>query len=245
MALYKLILAYDGTNYVGFQRQKARKSVQMELETALKCLGWQGKAVLAAGRTDCGVHASGQVISFDLDWRHGDNVLLRALNAHLPDDIAAQSVCQAAKGFHPRYDALDRTYRYQVYCQLERHPLKARYAWRLWPQPEVDLMNRAAADLIGEHDFKAFGAALKENGTTIRQVFKAVWYSTADGCCFEICANAFLYHMVRRMAFLLVQVGHGKQPQEIVRRGLETGDTGIVALAPACGLTLTEVRYKE
>lgn len=245
MALYKLNLAYDGTNYAGFQRQKGRSTIQQECENALRKLGWQGKAILAAGRTDTGVHASGQVISFELDWRHGDEVLLRALNAHLPADIAVQSLSQAAPGFHPRYDALNRTYQYRIYCQPQRNPLKERFAWRLSPQPDLDLMNRAAQDLLGEHDFRAFGAPMKVNASTTRCVFNAHWQATQDGCDFEICANAFLYHMVRRVVFVLVQIGFGNQPMEIIKRGLETGETGIVALAPANGLTLIKVVYKE
>lgn len=245
MALYKLNLAYDGTNYAGFQRQKGHNTVQLEVETALRKLGWQGKAITAAGRTDTGVHASGQVISFTLDWRHGDDVLLRALNAHLPEDIAVQSVSRPMAGFHPRYDALNRTYNYRIYSQLDRHPLKHRYAWRLWPSLDVDRMNQAAQLLYGEHDFRAFGAALKAGGTTVRCIYKAEWTATEDGCSFEICANAFLYHMVRRIVYLLVQIGQGDQSDEIIKRGLITGETGIVALAPACGLTLTKVNYKE
>jgi len=243
MALYKLILAYDGTEYAGFQRQKGRNSIQQECEKALRKLGWQGKAILAAGRTDAGVHASGQVISFELDWQHGDEVLVRAFNAHLPQDIAVQSLSQAVDGFHPRYDALSRTYQYRVYCHPQRHPLKDRYAWRLWPQPDLDLMNRAAADLLGEHDFRAFGAATQLNGSTMRCVTEAQWQAQEDGCVFEISANAYLYHMVRRIVFMLVQIGYGNQPLEIIGRGLETGDTGIVALAPAHGLTLIKVLY--
>lgn len=245
MALYKLILAYDGTCYSGYQRQKGHNTIQLELENALRKLGWQGKAVITAGRTDTGVHASAQVVSFELDWRHGDEVLLRALNAHLPQDIAAQSVSHVPDGFHPRFDAIDRTYRYQVYCQPERHPLKERYAWRLYPAPDLSLMNQAGVLLLGEHDFRAFGAPLKANATTIRRVIRADWQPEVDGCSFEICANAFLYHMVRRIVYLLVQVGQGRQPVEIIKRGLESGDTGIVALAPACGLTLTHVHYKD
>lgn len=243
MALYKLILAYDGTQYAGFQRQAKRNSVQLEVENALRKLGWQGRAVMAAGRTDSGVHASGQVISFHLDWQHGEEILLRAFNAHLPQDIAAQSVCIAPEGFHPRYDATARLYCYQVYLQADRHPLKDRYAWRLWPAPSLDWMNEAATNLLGEHDFAAFGKALKVDGTTIRTVNKAQWTATGEGLQFEICANAFLYHMVRRIVHVLVQVGFGHQPTGIVRQGFEKGTTGMVALAPAKGLTLVEVQY--
>ena len=244
MAHYKLILAYDGSAYAGFQRQAQKPTVQLALEQALRKLGWQGRSITAAGRTDTGVHALGQVVSFDFSWRHDDQTLLRALNAHLPKDIAAQTLTQAPASFHPRYDALTRHYRYQLYCQPERNPLLEPFAWRVWPQPDLALMNEAAQALLGEHDFRAFGKALKEDGTTTRHIFKANWQQVEDGSSFEISGNAFLYHMVRRIVHTLVQVGLGKDPVEIVKRGLETGDIGSVRLAPAHGLTFVGVDYK-
>ena len=111
---YKVILAYDGTHFFGFQRQGADRTVQLEVEAALRQLGWQGRAITSSGRTDSGVHATGQVIAFDLDWRHGTESLLRALNAKLPDDVAVQAVEVAPADFHPRFDATSRCYRYQV-----------------------------------------------------------------------------------------------------------------------------------
>lgn len=244
MARYKVILAYDGTDYAGFQRQAARVSIQQEVEAALRSIGWKGRAILASGRTDSGVHASGQVISFDLSWKHGEQALLHALNANLPEAITAQQITIAPDDFHPRYDAIARDYGYQIYCQPVRQPLKQRYAWRVWPAPDIILMNLAAQDLIGEHDFVAFGKALKPEGTTMRNVHQAEWKIAPDGCTFHIQANAFLYHMVRRIVYVLVQIGLGKQDVTIVRRGLETGDTGLVALAPAQGLMLQGVYYK-
>ena len=245
MAHYKLILAYEGTQYHGFQRQKNKANIQAEVEAALRKLGWQGRAIIPAGRTDSGVHALGQVISFNLDWKHGDATLLRALNAHLPDDIVVQAVFQAAENFHPRYDALSRTYVYRIYWQQARNPLIDRFAWHLIEAPNLESMNAAASLLVGEHDFRAFGKALKEDGTTIRQVYRAEWQRTGWGATFTIQGNAFLYHMVRRIVYLLVQIGQGKLPEALIERGLETGSTGIVSLAPARGLTLQEVAYPE
>ncbi len=245
MAHYKLILAYDGTDFNGFQRQAIKQSVQAEVEAALRKLGWQGRAIMPAGRTDSGVHALGQVVSFTFDWKHSDQVLQTALNAHLPESIAVQRVSQAAAGFHPRYDALSRTYRYRTYCQAARNPLLDRYAWRLWHSPDLDRMNAAAQDLIGEHDFCAFGRALKQDATTVRKIMQAEWTGGTCQAEFTITGNAFLYHMVRRIVYVLVQVGLGELPGDIVRRGLETGTTGKVNLAPARGLTLLKVAYPE
>lgn len=245
MAHYKLILAYDGTNYNGFQRQAIKTSVQATFEEALRRLGWQGRAIMPSGRTDSGVHARGLVISFNLDWNHPDYALQNALNAFLPADIAVQSVQQVAADFHPRYHALSRQYRYQLYWQSARDPLRDRYAWRLDRKPEISLLQEAANDLLGEHDFIAFGKALKEDGTTIRRIFSADWDDEGDGMSFTIVGNAFLYHMVRRIVYVLVRIGLGELPVETVRLGLENLSTGIVSLAPARGLTLEAVTFNE
>lgn len=245
MAHYKLILAYDGTNYNGFQRQAIKTSVQATFEEALRRLGWQGRAIMPSGRTDSGVHAKGQVVSFNLDWNHPDYALQNALNAFLPADIAVQSVQQVDPDFHPRYDALSRRYRYQLYWQSARDPLRDRYAWRLDRKPELSPMQAAANDLLGEHNFIAFGKALKEDGTTIRRIFSADWVEKEDGMSFTIVGNAFLYHMVRRIVYVLVRIGLGELPTETVRLGLENLSTGIVSLAPARGLTLEAVTFSE
>lgn len=245
MAHYKLILAYDGTNYNGFQRQAIKTSVQATFEEALRRLGWQGRAIMPSGRTDSGVHAKGQVVSFNLDWNHPDYALQNALNAFLPADIAVQSVQQVAPDFHPRYDALSRQYRYQLYWQSARDPLRDRYAWRLDRKPELSMMQAAANDLLGEHNFIAFGKALKEDGTTIRRIYSADWVEEEDGMSFTIIGNAFLYHMVRRIVYVLVRIGLGELPVETVRIGLENLSTGIVSLAPARGLTLEAVTFSE
>jgi tRNA pseudouridine38-40 synthase len=200
---------------------------------------------MPAGRTDSGVHARGQVISFSLDWKHGTDKLVTALNAHLPEDIAVQAAEEVPLAFHPRYDALSRTYRYQLYAQSARDPLVDRFSWRLDTMPDLERMNRAAEALHGEHDFRAFGKALKEDATTVRRIFAAEWAGSSTEAAFTICGNAFLYHMVRRIVFVLVQIGLGRLPEEIVSKGLESGETGIVSLAPARGLCLMEVAYPE
>ncbi|TLN02249.1 tRNA pseudouridine synthase A [bacterium] len=133
MARYQIILAYDGTDFLGYQRQEEARTVQGEVEAALQHLGWQGRSILSSGRTDTGVHASGQVIAVDLDWRHAPEALGKALNARLPDDVAVKAVKVAEKEFHPRFDALWRCYHYRLYCRAERNPLRDRFAWRVWP----------------------------------------------------------------------------------------------------------------
>lgn len=245
MAHYKLILAYDGSAFHGFQRQAGRPSVQACFEEALRQLGWSERAVIPAGRTDTGVHALGQVVSFHLDWKHGDDKLQRALNAFLPPELSVQAVIQVQDSFHPRYDALQRDYRYRLYPAEARDPFRDRFAWRINRALDMQSMQQASRDLLGEHDFKAFGRALMEGGTTVRRIDQANWFRKDDEWQFDICGNAFLYHMVRRIVWHLVRIGLGELPPDTVRTGLESGSTGIVALAPACGLTLMRVHYAE
>lgn len=244
MARYQVILAYDGTAFNGMQRQAHARTVQGEVEDALTKIGWKGRSILAAGRTDSGVHASGQVIAFDLDWGHTPEDLLNALNASLPEDVAAQAVREADPAFHPRYQALSRTYRYQLFCQPQRNPLRERYAWRVWPQLGYERITAGAGELVGAHDFCAFGSPPQEGGPTQRLVEAAVWEQAGDAFVFEITANAFLYHMVRRIVILLVEVGHGRQSPNVIGKYLNGQIPGMVqGLAPPHGLSLAQVIY--
>ena len=175
MVHYKLILAYDGTHFQGFQRQGSIRTVQLELESALRSLGWEGKSILSSGRTDTGVHASGQVVAFELDWAHSPGELANALNACLPEDVVVQQAEVVAAEFHPRYDAVERTYRYHIYLALQRDPLREQFAWRLAPGLDLDLLEQAAALLPGNHDFAAFGNPPRKGGSTIRHIYSATW----------------------------------------------------------------------
>jgi tRNA pseudouridine38-40 synthase len=250
MVHYQIILAYDGSLFKGFQRQAKARSVQGELETALRRLNWQGRAILAAGRTDTGAHASGQVIAFDLDWSHPIAELQQALNGLLPGDIAVQSIRMVNPGFHPRYHATWRRYRYQIYCQPVRQPLLDRYAWQVWPAADRYRLQEAASLLIGTHDFAAFGTPPRPASSTVRTVFQAEWWEEAPHLVFEITAQAFLYHMVRRLVHMQVQVGQGRLAPEAIHQVLQLpqeqpGKGSLLnhGLAPACGLTLVEVGY--
>ena len=246
MARYKIILAYDGTDLFGSQRQATARTAQSELENALRRLGWLGPSVLLAGRTDSGVHASGQVAVFDLVWNHTSVDLVNALNSHLPNSMAVMQAEITATDFHPRFDALSRRYCYRLYCQQARDPLRERFAWRLWPAPDASALTLAANELIGKHDFGAFGTPPRPGNTCVRTVMKAYWYSKGDEWLFEVQADAFLYHMVRRLVFVQVAVGQGKFPVRVVSDMLESRTSIIPAgLAPANGLTLVEVTYPE
>ena len=249
MARYQVKLAYDGTHFQGFQKQARVVTIQGVLEAALRELGWKGSSILAAGRTDTGVHAIGQVVAFDLDWQHPPEALLAALNAYLPREVAAQTAARVRDDFHPRYDAVSRCYRYHIFCQAVRSPLRERYAWRVWPEVDLDRMEKAAQALTGTHDFASFGTPPRSGGSTRRTVMGASWWAVTDGreppeLLFEISANALLYHMVRRLVHLLVRIGQGKLEAEIVSEYLAHPARNLCqGMAPPQGLTLVSVSY--
>jgi tRNA pseudouridine38-40 synthase len=245
MAHYQVILAYDGTDFAGYQRQKRARTVQGEVEAALVKIGWRGTSILSAGRTDTGVHASGQVIAFDLDWKHPTPELMQALNASLPADISARDVCERENGFHPRYDARQRCYRYTILCQESRNPLVERFAWRVWPGLQAEGLQAAARCLIGTHDFSAFGSPPRPESSTVRTITTAEWQSEGDVLKFVVKANAFLYHMVRRLVYAQVLVGQGKLLLEDLKQGIDAVKALPPGLAPAQGLELAGVFYED
>ncbi|MFC1996481.1 tRNA pseudouridine(38-40) synthase TruA [Chloroflexota bacterium] len=245
MARYKVILAYDGTEFFGSQRQADVRTVQSVLENALRKLDWGDQSITLAGRTDAGVHASGQVAAFDLNWNHPPDALLRALNALLPNDLAIRSITACSDKFHPRFDAVERSYRYEIICDPARSPLRERYAWRVWPAPDFELLQTVARSFIGTQDFAPFGGPTNPNGSTIREVKQASWQQQEKLLTFKVTANAFLYHMVRRMVFVLVSCGQGKLEAGNISQVLKASQKQEMfqGLAPPKGLSLIEVRY--
>jgi tRNA pseudouridine38-40 synthase len=245
MAHYKVILAYDGTQFQGYQRQGPVRTVQAAVEEALRGLGWQGKTVFCSGRTDTGVHAVGQVVSFELDWGHSCEALVHALNAGLPEDVAVRDASEVDADFHPRYNAVERQYRYRIYLAPQRDPLRERYAWRVWPAPDLERLRAAAGLLPGNHDFAAFGNPPQAGGSTVRHIYGADWEPEGDELRFTIRGNAFLYHMVRRLVFVQVQVGQNRLNLDEMETGLRCARPLPPGLAPAQGLVLMEVRFAE
>lgn len=243
---FAALTAYDGTAYHGFQRQKNAPTVQQQLEEVLAAIAGSPVGVTGAGRTDTGVHASGQVIAFDLDWKHPVPSLRSALNAKLPADIAVREVRQVRDEFHPRFDALSRSYAYHLYVAPVRDPLADRLAWRLAVTPDLAEIGEAARSLVGKHDFTAFGTP-PHGENAVRTVTEAAWQDTGDGRHrFSITADAFLYRMVRTIVGTLVQVGQRQMTSEDFRGILAARRRGSAAApAPACGLTLVAVKYSD
>ena len=245
MAHYQLKLAYDGTAFFGFQRQGNTRTVQSVFESVLHEIGWQGDKILFAGRTDTGVHASGQVVVFDLDWHHADALLIKALNAKLPPDAAVESLGRAEAEFHPRYDASSRRYVYNIYHTPVRNPMLDRYAWHIWPTLDPARLNEAAVMFLGRHDFSALGRAMKPGASTTREVMQSKWALNGSTLTYEVEANAFLYHMVRRLVFVQVKYAQQKITKEDIRTAVENGTNIKPGLAPARGLVLSEVTYSQ
>lgn len=244
MARYRAVVEYDGTEFLGFQRQARGRTVQGELEAALSRIGWTGRSLWGAGRTDTGVHAVGQVVAFDLEWGHTDAALVRALNVNLPVDLAVRSAAACAADFQPRYAARARRYRYTIYNAPTRSPVRGRYAWHVGRPLNAGAMQAASQALVGRHDFATFGTDPDDGDNTVRTVSRADWLVREADLIFEIQADAFLYRMVRSVTGALKLVGTGDLTPEALADLLSARDRAqCPPLAPPNGLCLMEVLY--
>ncbi len=266
------LVSYDGTRYRGFQRQPAERgpTVQGELEAAIARITGEAIRLTGAGRTDSGVHATGQVVNFATMARLDESAWLRALNANLPDDIAIRATRFVADSFHARISALGRRYRYRIICAPTRAPLRERYAWRTRRRLDVAAMDAAAALLLGEHDFGAFGSSpWDQRGEAARHTVRRLtlarcqWLpqrqtpeddpligaapdqpAQPDEIAFDFAANGFLTGMARRLVGTLALVGEGRLTIADVARILDGRDMSQAGpAAPPYGLCLTGVEY--
>lgn len=244
MAPYQITIAYDGSEFLGFQRQANGRTVQGEIEKSLANLGWKEDAIMYSGRTDSGVHAEGQVVAFNMDWSHNVQDLLKAINDNLPQDIAAVSVKLVSEDFHPRYNAKMRVYRYQIYIGNTHNPLLDRYNWRVWPALDQHLMKKGADMVKGTYNFQAFGKPPSEGMTTVRTIRDSEWKTIdKDRFHYTISSQAFLYHMVRRIVYLLVRIGQAKLDAVVLKESLQGNNFLPAGIAPANGLFLEKVIY--
>jgi tRNA pseudouridine38-40 synthase len=240
---YCALIEYDGTDFLGYQVQAKGRTVQGELERTLEKVTQTEIRINGAGRTDAGVHAVGQVITFDGMWRHSLEDLHRALNATLPADIVIKNLKVVDETFHPRFSALSRSYRYVISNEIWPSALKRHYIYHVRDKLDVAAMNQASLCLIGSHDFAAFGKP-PQGSITLRQVTRAEWTVTNQWVVFEITANAFLYRMVRKIVASLIKVGLGQWPVGEIQEILASKDlTRSAPPAPACGLCLVRVTY--
>ncbi len=239
-------LEYDGTAYVGWQRQRHGLGVQAVVEAAIASVADESVDVVCAGRTDAGVHASGQVAHFDTAAARPMRGWLLGINSNLPDDVNATWVHAVDDEFHARFSATSRTYHYRILNRLVRSALHRHRAWWVHQPLDVAAMQDAATLLLGEHDFSAFRAAGCQASTPVREITALNIMRDGDWLTISVTANAFLQHMVRNLAGVLVAIGAGEEPVGWVREVLESHDRtrGGVA-APPHGLTLASVSYPE
>lgn len=234
---------YDGTDFFGFQVQDRERTVQGEIERALRAVTGGETRVIGAGRTDRGVHARGQIVGFQVKWRHDLADLQRALNAVLAADVALVRMGVAAEGFHPRFSAVGRSYRYTVLNRAWRSPLERMHAWHVAEPIDVARMIQASQCLVSTHDFATFGRP-PQGENTVRTVFRTGWQERDGFLTFDIEANAFLYRMVRSVVGMLVKVGTQQVSVAAFEALLTAKDRNCIQqVAPAHGLCLMRVDY--
>lgn len=245
MKRVKLVVAYDGTNYHGWQVQDNGITIEEVLNRTISELVQEDIKVIGASRTDAGVHACGNVAVFDTESRIPEDKFSFALNQRLPEDIRIQESCEVDADFHPRYADTVKTYEYNILNRRFELPSKRLYAAFCYYPMDIERMNQAAAYLVGEHDFKSFCSAGAQVQTTVRTIYAVNVTKDDDMVHIRITGNGFLYNMVRIIAGTLMQVGTGLMEPEQVKEILEARDRSKAGpTAVAKGLTLVEIRYE-
>lgn len=269
-----MTVAYDGTNYKGWQAQNGGETIEGKLNEALAALlvpskkdlkrlakqgicpetylkEWKAPVVIGASRTDSGVHARGNVAVFDTDSRIPAEKFVPAINQHLPDDIRIVKAEEVALDWHPRRQACVKTYEYRVYNAKIADPLRRLYSHYVYFDIDIEKMRQAALHLVGEHDFRSFcnpeSQVLKRGGSAVRTIYAIDIEKDTDGMiCMRVVGNGFLYHMIRILAGTLLRVGMGMTAPEEVAVILAKKDRQCAGpTAPACGLTLVGMQYED
>lgn len=251
----KITIQYEGSQYSGWQIQVRELTIQGLLEKAVRTVTGDESRVTGAGRTDAGVHALEQVAAFWTDSRLDANTMLRALNANLPNDIRIINVEEMPEDFHPRYDAVNKTYSYLITPSDAYSVFLSKYSWQMTCRLNIDAMSQAAHSLAGKQDFSSFRASGCSSKHPLREITD-ITISRLDSIDFmtfqfkapliriRITADAFLRHMVRNIAGTLVDVGREKMPPEQMQNILDAKDRKAAGqTAPACGLFLEKIRY--
>ncbi len=244
MNTVKLTIAYDGTDYRGWQVQANGKTIQGEIEKAIKKIFGKDHRLHASSRTDSGVHAAGQVAHFKTAHKIPEDKVPAALNSVLPKDIAIFEAEYVDSEFHARFDTKSKQYSYRIFPSHNRNPLNQRYAWCLSYRLNLSLMKKEARVLIGKHDFKAFQASDKKERSSIRRIFQLDIIRQKTFIIINIEADGFLYNMVRNIVGTLVDIGRGYLPPGSMKKILNSWDrTQAGPTAPPEGLCLMEVKY--
>jgi tRNA pseudouridine38-40 synthase len=240
----KVVLEYDGSGFAGWQQQAHGRTVEAELKRALRELTGTEHKVYAAGRTDAGAHAEGQVVSFESDGRITPQRLVAALNARLPGDVSVLTAEVAPDGFHARYSARWRRYRYRYLDRRARPALERGRCWHVGGPLDVAAMSAAAKALVGKHDWTGYCSASEPPAGRVREMRSAKVARRGDFVELELVAEGFLRGLARSIAGALAEVGRGRKPPEWVGEVLRARDRRLAPrTAPAGGLTLVEVIY--
>jgi tRNA pseudouridine38-40 synthase len=240
----KVVLEYDGSGFAGWQQQAHGRTVEAELKRALREVTGTEHKVYAAGRTDAGAHAEGQVVSFETDGRIAPLRLVAALNARLPGDVSVLTAEVAPDDFHARYSARWRRYRYRYLDRTARPALERGRCWHVGSGLDVEAMSVAAKALVGKHDWTSYCSASEPQAGRVREMRSAKVARRADFVELELVAEGFLRGLARSIAGALAEVGRGRKPPEWVGEVLKARDRKLAArTAPAGGLTLVEVIY--
>ncbi len=241
---YFIELAYDGTNYHGWQVQPNAVTVQEVLDKALTTLLRQPIETVGCGRTDTGVHAKDFFAHLDVQSmvHEPSTIDKRSLNALLPHDIAIKSIILVNPEAHARFDATLRSYEYHIH--FEKNPFLNNYSWLIRDKPNLELMNRAAAIVMEYTDFSCFSKSNTQVKTNNCKIAKAEWVETENGIVFHVSADRFLRNMVRAIVGTLLQVGKSEMQPEDIRKVIESKNRSKAGTSvPACGLYLTEIKY--
>ena len=246
MPTFKLTIAYDGTDFVGWQRQPSGLSIQGVLEDALSDLDGREVSVIGAGRTDAGVHARGQVATATLSRQIAADALTRAINIRLPGSVRITAAAEVGDDFHARFHARTKRYRYRICNADVLSPFERAYAWHVAMPLDRAAMAEAAARLTGTHDFAAFQGTGSDTLTTTRTITTSRIVAADELVCYDAAGEGFLRHMVRNIVGSLVEVGRGHRPPGWILDVLASRDrTRAGPTAPPQGLFLIEVTYDE
>lgn len=246
MRRIKLIVAYDGTEYSGWQIQPEAPTIEMYLDKAIHELTGENVHVIGASRTDAGVHAYGNVAVFDTESTIPGDRFTFALNRFLPDSIVIQDSWEVAGDFHPRHCNTRKTYEYRILNTAVPLPQKRNFTWHVAGSIDIEKMREAAAYIVGEHDFKSFCCVKTQAESTVRTIYSLEVLQEGSEIIIRIKGNGFLYNMVRIITGTLIQVGKGRFEPEYVKQMLEAKDRTVAGqTAPPQGLTLVGIEYVD
>ena len=246
MKRVRLVVAYDGTNYHGWQIQNNGNTIEAELNQCLSELTGEQIEVIGASRTDAGVHAMGNVAVFDTNSQIPAEKFSYAMNRSLPEDIRIQKSEEVPAGWHPRYCESRKTYEYRINRGEFPMPVNRLYSYFTYRKLDVDRMRQASRYLVGEHDFKSFCQTGAQVSSTIRTIYSLEVIEQGNDLVIRVCGNGFLYNMVRIIAGTLMEVGEGKRTPESMKSIIEAADrTSAGPTAPACGLMLVKYEFVE